>query len=77
MPSACATIRLCAGLSAAKRRRSRLRRARWGASRRNGSRRTRTSLFLPTCLASWIECTAEGHPVASLRKPAAGGWHCA
>src|SRR5262249_23752398 len=66
-PSACATIRLCAGLSAAKRRRgARLRRARWGASRRNGSRRPRTSLLLPTCLASGSAlCTAEGHPVAS------------
>src|SRR5262249_14451792 len=37
----------------AKRRRgARLRRVRWGASRRNGSRRPRTSLLLPTCLAS-------------------------
>src|SRR5262249_39655356 len=45
---ACATIRRCAGLSAAKRRRAaRLRRVRWGASRRNGSRRSRTSLLLP------------------------------
>src|SRR5215831_8333650 len=52
-PSACATIRLCAGLSAAKRRSAaRLRRVRWGASRRNGSRRPRTSLLLPTCLDS-------------------------
>src|SRR5262249_48298293 len=42
-------IRPCAGLSAAKRRRgARLRRVRWGASRRNGSRRPRTSLLLPT-----------------------------
>src|SRR5215471_16035364 len=67
MPSACATIRLCAGLSAAKRRSAaRLRRVRWGASRRNGSRRPRTSLLLPTCLASGSTlCTAEGHPVAS------------
>ena len=48
-----ATIRRCAGLSAAKRRRgARLRRVRWGASRRNGSRHPRTSLLLPTCLAS-------------------------
>src|SRR5262249_62276145 len=55
------------GLSAAKRRRgARLRRVRWGASRRNGSRRPRTSLLLPTCLASGSSlCTAEGHPVAS------------
>src|SRR5262249_61740209 len=54
-PSACATIRLCAGLSAAKRRRAaRLRRVRWAASRRNGSRRPRTSLLLPTCLASFL-----------------------
>ena len=37
-----------------------------GASRRNGSRRPRTSLLLPTCLASGSTlCTAEGHPVAS------------
>src|SRR5262249_45370310 len=28
---------------------ARLRRVRWGASRRNGSRRPRTSLLLPTC----------------------------
>jgi hypothetical protein len=35
-------------------------------SRRNGSRRPRTSLLLPTCLASGSTlCTAEGHPVAS------------
>src|SRR5262244_1546615 len=61
------TIRPCAGLSAAKRRRAaRLRRVRWGASRRNGSRRPRTSLLLLTCLASGSTlCTAEGHPVAS------------
>src|SRR5215813_5722743 len=59
-------IRLCAGLSAAKRRRAaRLRRVRWGASRRNGSRRPRTPLLLPTCLASGSTlCTVEGHPVA-------------
>src|SRR5215813_9844601 len=45
---------------------ARLRRVRWGASRRNGSRRPRTSLLLPTCLASGSTlCTAEGHPVAS------------
>ena len=37
-----------------------------GASRRNGSRRPRTSLLLPTCLASGSTlCTAESHPVAS------------
>ena len=37
-----------------------------GASRRNGSRRRRTSLLLPTCLASGSSLyTAEGHPVAS------------
>ena len=66
-PSACGTIRRCAGSSAAKRRRAaRLRRVRWSASRRNGSRRPRTSLLLPTCLASGSTlCTAEGHPVAS------------
>src|SRR5262249_57480894 len=45
---------------------ARLRRVRWDASRRNGSRRPRTSLLLPTCLASGSTlCTAEGHPVAS------------
>jgi len=34
--------------------------------RRNGSRRPRTSLLLPTCLASGSTlCTAEGYPVAS------------
>src|SRR5215510_6148116 len=68
-----AAERLChdpampAGLSAAKRRRgARLRRIRWGASRRNGSRRRRTSLLLPTCLASGTTlCTAECHRVAS------------
>src|SRR5262245_63851000 len=55
-----------AGLSAAKRRRgARLRRIRWGASRRNGSRRPRTSLLLPTCLASGSTLrTAEGRAVA-------------
>src|SRR6516162_9215625 len=60
-------IRRCAGLSAARRRRAaRLRRVRWAASRRNGSRRPRTSLLLATCLASGSTlCTAEGHPVAS------------
>src|SRR5262249_12982578 len=55
------------GIVGAKRRRgARLRRVRWDASRRNGSRRPRTSLLLPTCLASGSTlCTAEGHPVAS------------
>src|SRR5262249_42363161 len=74
-PSACATIRRCAGLSAAKRRRGvRLRRVRWGASRRNGSRRPRTSLRLPTCLASGLTlCTAEGHPGASCSTWIQGG----
>src|SRR5262245_51293255 len=60
------TIRPCAGLSAAKRRRgARLRRARWGASRRNGSRRPRTSLLLPTRLASG----------STLYRPKATPWH--
>jgi hypothetical protein len=46
---------------ASRRRGARLRRVRWGASRRNGSRR-----LLPTCLASGTTlCTAEGHPAAS------------
>src|SRR5258708_11725240 len=44
-----------------------LRPTRWAASRRNGSRRPRTSLLLPTCLASGSTlCTAQGHPVASI-----------
>ena len=39
---------------------ARLRRVRWGASRRNGSRRPRTSLLLPTCLASGSTCADVG-----------------
>jgi len=60
MPSACATIRRCAGLSVAKRRRAaRPRRARWAVSRRSGSRHLRTSLLLPICPASGSSlCTA-------------------
>ena len=66
-PSACAMIRRGAGLSAAKRRRgARLRRVRWGASRRNGSRHPRIFLLLPTYPASGSTlCTAAGCPVAS------------
>src|SRR5262249_11054553 len=59
-------IRRCAGSSAATRRTgARPRRARWAALRRNGSRRPRTSLLLPTCLASGSTlCMAEGRRVA-------------
>src|SRR5262245_24327788 len=54
--SACATIRRCAGLSAAKRRRgARLRRVRWGASRRNGSRRPRNFAALADLSGQWID----------------------
>jgi len=60
-------IRRCAGSSAATRRTGAWpRRARWAALRRNGSRRLRTSLLLPTCLASG--------PCA---WPKAAAWHCA
>jgi hypothetical protein len=54
-------------ITAAKRLRAvRLRRARWGASKRNGSRQPRTFLLLPTCPASGsILCTVGGRPVAS------------
>src|SRR5215471_1099277 len=46
-------IRRCAGLLAARRLRAvRLHRARWAASRRNGSRHPRTSVLLPICPAS-------------------------
>src|SRR5215831_7054619 len=52
-PSACVMIRRCAGLLAARRLRAvRLHRARWAASRRNGSRHPRTSVLLPICPAS-------------------------
>src|SRR5262249_149630 len=52
-PSACVMIRRCAGLLAARRLKAvRLRRVRWAASRRNGSRHPRTSLLLPICPAS-------------------------
>ena len=65
--SACATIRRCAGLSAAKRRRAaQLRRAKWVASKRSGSRHLRTSLLLPTCLAiGSTSCTAAARREAS------------
>src|SRR5215475_642338 len=64
-PSACVMIRRCAGLLAAGWLRAvRLHRARWAALRRNGSRRPRTLLLLPTCLASGSTlCMAEGRRV--------------
>jgi hypothetical protein len=64
---ACVMIRRCAGLSATRRFRAvRLRRARWSASKRNGSRHPRTFLLLPTYPASGsVLCTVEGRPVAS------------
>ena len=44
----------------------RLRRARWAASRRSGSRHSRTSLLLPTCPASGSTlCTAAARREAS------------
>lgn len=63
----CVMTRRCAGLSAARLLRAvRPRRARWGASKRNGLRHPRTSLLLPTCPVSGsILCTVEGRPVAS------------
>src|SRR5258708_17603311 len=65
-PSACVMIQRCAGLLAARRLRAVwLHRARWAASRRNGSRHPRTSLLLLTCPASGSTlCTvapAESH----------------
>src|SRR5262245_28989602 len=52
-PSACGTIRRCAGSSAAKPSWAvRLRRARLAALRRNGLLQTRTFLLLPTCPAN-------------------------
>src|SRR5215510_1128646 len=49
-PSACVMIRRCAGLLAARRLRAvRPHRARWAASRRNGSRHPRTSHYACTC----------------------------
>src|SRR6266568_8113978 len=61
------TIRQCAGSLVAKRRRAvRLRRARWAASRRDGSRHLRTSLLLPTCPAGGSTlCTAADRLAAS------------
>ncbi len=58
-PSAYAMIRRCAGLSAAMRlTAARPLRARWAASRRNGSRHLRTFLLLLTCPADGsILCT--------------------
>ena len=47
------TIQPCDGSSAAGRLRAvQLHQARWGASRRNGSRQLQTSLLFPTCPAS-------------------------
>src|SRR5260370_39972116 len=59
----CAMIRQCAGSSVARRLRvTQPRRARWDASRRNGSRHLQTSLLFPTCPASGLTlCTAVAH----------------
>src|SRR5258708_38424100 len=60
-------IRQCAGSSVARRLRvTQPRRARWDASRRNGSRHLQTSLLFPTCPASGLTlCTAVPHPEVS------------
>src|SRR6516165_5664849 len=61
-----ARLTVCAGLSAAKRRRgARLCRVRWGASRRNGSRRPRTGC---SCRPVW----PVDRPCA---RPKATPWH--
>ena len=67
MPSACGTIRQCAGLSAAKPSWAvQLRRARLAALRRNGLLQTRTFLLLPTCPANGSTlCMAADRPAAS------------
>src|SRR5215472_1555981 len=64
-------IRRCAGLLAARRLRAvRLHRARWAASRRNGSRHPRTSVLLPICPASGSTlCT-----VAARREASCSTW---
>jgi hypothetical protein len=66
MPSDCATIRQCSGLSVAKRLKvTQPRRARWAASRRSGSQHPRTSLLFPTCPASGsTSSTVEGRLTA-------------
>src|SRR5215831_18291892 len=63
-PSACGTIRRCAGLSAAKPSWAvQLRRARLAALRRNGLLQTRTFLLLPTCPANGSTlCMAADRP---------------
>src|ERR1700704_373327 len=56
MPEACAMIRQCAGLSAAKLLRGlQRRRARWAASRRSGSLRTKNLLALADLSGQWID----------------------
>src|SRR5262249_45440078 len=66
-PSACGTIRRCAGSSAAKPSWAvQLRRARLAALRRNGLLQTRTFLLLPTCPANGSTlCMAADHPAAT------------
>jgi hypothetical protein len=67
MPSAYAMILRCAGLLVARRlMAARPHQARWVVSRRSGSRQTRTSLRLLTCLGSGLSlCTLEGRRAAS------------
>src|SRR5215471_2643240 len=69
-PSACGTIRRCAGSSAAKPSwAAQLRRARLAALRRNGLLQTRTFLLLPTCPANGSTlCMAADRPAASCSK---------
>src|SRR6266567_268452 len=69
-------IQRCAGSSAAKRLKvARLRRAKWAASKRNGSRHPRTFLLLPPCPVSGsILCTAEGCPVALCSTMSPSRW---
>src|SRR5262249_11461913 len=66
-PSACDTIRRCAGSSAAKPSCAvQLRRARLAALRHNGLLQTRTFLLLPTCPANGSTlCMAADRPAAS------------
>jgi hypothetical protein len=65
-PSACGTIRPCAGSSVAKPSWAvRLRRARLAALRRTGLLQTRTFLLLPTCPANGSTlCMATNRPAA-------------
>src|SRR6478752_4170385 len=67
-------IRRCAGLLAAKRLTAmRLRRARWVASRRNGSRHPRTFLLSLTCPASGSTlCMPAGPDLVHARRPPRG-----